>query len=95
MSAPVQPVVIGWFMTEYDEDEPVKCGACGAVQLWDECDVGGACSGNVFCSQCNTEIDGDGEVAMLCGTCEHCERLIADGSFEAEDRARSIVAVSR
>ena len=77
---------------EYDL---IKCGACGEWQNWKWCDTMGACPGNVFCLDCDEEIDSDGDVAPLCGECDSCESLIADGVFEKTQRHRLSFTGSR
>ena len=52
----------------------VMCGHCRALVHCDDCDKGGACPGNMFCSSCNGEIDGGtGEAQhQPCGKCSWC-----------------------
>lgn len=55
-----------------NEEDQFPCPECGEMLCVDECDVAGACPGNVFCINCNTEIDEDGAAAEPCGRCSWC-----------------------
>lgn len=69
--------------------ELIKCGACGELVDPDSCGVLGACFGNMFCEECETEIDmNTGDVALLCGNCDTCRDLMIDGDWGALQRER-------
>ena len=64
------------------DEDPITCQHCKAVAYVAECGSVGACIGNVFCSQCDTEIEAaTGEIALLCGKCDWCKGLMVDGDF--------------
>jgi hypothetical protein len=73
---------------DIDEEEIFTCGACGATITNEECGVMGACPECVFCPECDMEICGEGEVALLCGKCEACKSLMIDGSFASTQELR-------
>ena len=61
----------------------IRCKCCGDCNTIEDCDVAGACEGNVFCATCSSEIDADdGMPALLCGSCESCRELKEDGEFD-------------
>ena len=70
----------------WDDEDQFVCPECKTTTCVDECDVAGACPGNVFCIQCNTEIAEDGSKAEPCGKCSWCLSArpapVADGADE-------------
>lgn len=60
----------------------ITCRKCKETVSIEECDVLGACKGNVFCANCAAEIElSSGLPALLCGECDSCLEFMADGSF--------------
>ena len=67
----------------------IRCKCCGDCNTLEDCEVGGACEGNVFCATCNAEIDAsDGMPALLCGDCTSCLELIDDEVFDEVQQKR-------
>lgn len=51
--------------------DPLKCSECNYESNLDAFDIIGACGTNVFCPQCNAEIDS--ETGKLVARCQHCD----------------------
>jgi hypothetical protein len=65
-----------------EDNESLTCLHCFSSHRIDAFDVVGACDGNVFCPDCNCEIESDtGMPALLCGQCGDCETLMIEGRF--------------
>ena len=65
--------------------DQLTCGCCGYTDDFDAFDVVGACPDNVFCNQCNSEIDAtSGEAGALCGKCDWCEALALQSSHPVQ-----------
>ena len=80
-----------------DEEPTVACPTCGFTGGIDDFDCLGACGNNLFCNCCNTEIDEDGKVALLCGECDWCRGMMIDGEFatvQDERRAKRELGIA-
>ena len=76
-------------------NEVIRCGHCHEfVQLFD-CGSLGACDENVFCADCETEINSQtGDVALLCGRCDACKTLMVEGSWGGTQDNREAVRLA-
>jgi len=59
--------------------DSLKCSECNYESNLETFDIIGACTTNVFCPQCNSEIDSDtGKLAARCHRCDACEEIELD-----------------
>lgn len=70
-------------------NQTIICQFCNEEIDPADCDVGGTCEGNVFCCECDMEIEPDtGLVALLCGKCDWCKELMINDEFREIQQQR-------
>lgn len=73
-------------LTLFDRDAlSVECSACREFVDVEDCDVGGACPGAMFCCECDTMID---QISGAVWDAERCDCLSCEldrGPDDAED----------
>ena len=73
-----------------EDDEIIFCQVCKSETAMEDCDVCGACPGNVFCGKCCHEIDTEGKPTLLCGKCGACRNLLVLHVFDEAQQLRKL-----